>query len=94
MPFSSNAFVLLLVFVIGANTDFLGPTYPAPRDLSSSDSLVRVGWDNLTSTLEQYLKGNHDAAAAPLSGVVSEIILFNHSPMDSFPIERHLASVL
>lgn len=72
--FSSRAFVLLPVFVIGAIADFLGPTYPAPKDLSSKDSLVRAGWDNLTSTFEQYLEGSHDAAAAALSGVVSEMI--------------------
>lgn len=48
---------LLLLFgarLIGG--DFLGPTFPAPEDLCSDQSLVRSAWENVTLTFDSYLR--------------------------------------
>jgi CubicO group peptidase (beta-lactamase class C family) len=55
---SRYAFVLTSIYATGVLSDFLGPTYPAPIDLTSDDSLVAAGWKNLSSTLEAYLGGS------------------------------------
>ena len=62
-----RAFFFLLS-VISALADFLGPTYPAPVDLTSDDSLVYASWKNLSSFLDASLKENEGSAPAALSG--------------------------
>ncbi|KAL9131308.1 MAG: hypothetical protein Q9217_000743 [Psora testacea] len=52
-----------------ALADFLGPTYPAPIDLTSDKSLIPASWENLTSTFDAYLKENQTTASKSLSGV-------------------------
>ncbi|KAL4805422.1 beta-lactamase/transpeptidase-like protein [Aspergillus unguis] len=42
----------------GALSRFLGPVYPPPRDLTSSDSLVAAAWKNVTRQLEQFAHVN------------------------------------
>jgi CubicO group peptidase (beta-lactamase class C family) len=49
--------------------DYLTPTYPAPIDLSSNQSLVSASWKNLSATLDQYLKNKTSSASNPLLGV-------------------------
>ncbi|KAK3944422.1 beta-lactamase/transpeptidase-like protein [Diplogelasinospora grovesii] len=50
--------------------DFLGPSYPAPSDLSSNESLVTASWRNITSTLEKYLSdGNQNTTPATVFGI-------------------------
>ncbi|KAI9759200.1 MAG: hypothetical protein M4579_002487 [Chaenotheca gracillima] len=56
MHLSRHALVLLPLCVPGALADWLGPTYPAPVDLSSNTSLVSIAWKNLTSTFDSYFK--------------------------------------
>ncbi|PMD47083.1 beta-lactamase/transpeptidase-like protein [Hyaloscypha variabilis F] len=47
--------LLLIVHLSSrAAADFSGPSYPAPVDLSSNQSLVAASWTNITSTLEIY----------------------------------------
>lgn len=47
--------------------EILGPTVPAPIDLSSDESLVRAAWDNLTQTLDSFLHSpTNDTKAADL----------------------------
>ena len=66
-----HALLLLPMCITAALTDFLGPTYPAPIDLTSNNSLIPASWKNLTSTFDAYLKkGNQSTASKlPLSGV-------------------------
>ncbi|KAL8634926.1 MAG: hypothetical protein Q9228_007531 [Teloschistes exilis] len=45
---------LASLLTTGVLSDFLGPSYPAPRNLTS-DSLISSAWKNVTSTLEGYL---------------------------------------
>lgn len=66
-----QALLLLPICITGALADFLGPTYPAPIDLTSDKSLIPASWKNFTSTFDAYLKkGNQSTASkSPLSGV-------------------------
>ncbi|KAL8703400.1 MAG: hypothetical protein Q9201_003403 [Fulgogasparrea decipioides] len=52
-----NIFLLASIFTAGTLCDFTGPTYPAPKDLTSDKSLVAAAWNNVTSTIETYLNG-------------------------------------
>ncbi|KAI4199037.1 MAG: hypothetical protein LQ350_004859 [Teloschistes chrysophthalmus] len=45
---------LASLLTTGVLSDFLGPSYPAPRNLTN-DSLISTAWKNVTSTLEGYL---------------------------------------
>ena len=49
--------------------DYLTPTYPAPIDLSSDESLVSASWKNLSSIFDGYLKEQKTPASQSLSGV-------------------------
>lgn len=66
-----QALLLLPICITGALADFLGPTYPAPIDLTSDKSLIPASWKNFTSTFDAYLKkGNQSTASkSSLSGV-------------------------
>ncbi|MCJ1346339.1 hypothetical protein MMC31_004554, partial [Peltigera leucophlebia] len=64
-----HALRLLPICITGALADFLGPTYPAPVDLTSSKSLLPASWENLTSIFDAYLKENQSIALESLSGV-------------------------
>ncbi|KAL6715732.1 hypothetical protein ACLMJK_006693 [Lecanora helva] len=50
-------------------TDFTGPLYPAPVDITSSNSLVSAAWKKFGSTLDAYLSSNQSGASSDLSGV-------------------------
>ncbi|KAJ5903809.1 hypothetical protein N7504_006192 [Penicillium tannophilum] len=66
----SKYIALLLIYGTAGFADFLGPTYPAPVDLSSQQSLVTAAWKNLTTTLDSYLKHNPSGSAtAAVSGI-------------------------
>ena len=62
--------LLLTISIAGALADFVGPTYPAPTNLTLNSSLVSAAWKNLTSILDTYLKKQQiTAATAPLTTV-------------------------
>lgn len=63
------ALLLLPLCITGTLADFLGPTYPAPIDLTSDKSLIPASWKNFTSIFDAYLKRNQSTASEPLSGV-------------------------
>ena len=63
------ALCLLPICITTVLADFLGPTYPAPIDLTSDKSLVPANWKNFTSIFDAYLKGNQSTASRSLSGV-------------------------
>ncbi|KAI1319648.1 beta-lactamase/transpeptidase-like protein [Xylariaceae sp. FL0255] len=46
-----------LCLASGTSARFLGPLDPAPTDISSPESAVRVQWDNMTTTLRAHFKG-------------------------------------
>jgi CubicO group peptidase (beta-lactamase class C family) len=55
MHLSFRIFHIILTLIGSVLADFLGPSYPAPTDLSSNQSLVAAGWRNVTATLQTYL---------------------------------------
>ncbi|KAJ5675820.1 hypothetical protein N7462_008717 [Penicillium macrosclerotiorum] len=66
----SHALGIWLLYATTATADFLGPTYPAPVDLTSSDSLVSAAWKNLTATFDAYLQRHvQNKLTTPLAGV-------------------------
>ncbi len=67
---SFHCLFLTLLSSSGVLGDFLGPSYPAPVDLSSSKSLVAATWKNVTSTLQAYTISDEQKST---SGVVAEI---------------------
>jgi len=67
---SFNYLFLTLFSLSGVLGNFLGPTYPAPVDLSSSKSLVAATWKNVSSTLQAYINSDGQSST---SDVVAEI---------------------
>ena len=70
MHLPRQTLILASIYATGTLADYLGPTYPAPVDLSSKNSLIPAAWSNFTSTLDSYLK-NHvkNTKTAPLTGI-------------------------
>lgn len=64
------ALSLLPLCSIPVLADLLGPSYPAPLDLSSNQSLVAESWKNVTATLQKYLS---DDIEGSVSDVIAEI---------------------
>ncbi|KAJ5512084.1 hypothetical protein N7463_001636 [Penicillium fimorum] len=61
-----NYVLACLVFLPIAFANLLGPSYPPPRDLSSSHSLVAASWKKLTSQLNTALADNHANKTSPV----------------------------
>jgi CubicO group peptidase (beta-lactamase class C family) len=61
---------IILFCISGALADFLGPSYPAPVDLTSHQSLVAAGWRNITSTLQRYIDhGDQDISSGAMADI-------------------------
>ena len=67
---SFHCLCLTLLSLSGVLGDFLGPSYSAPVDLSSGQSLVAATWKNVTSTIQAYINSDEQRST---SGVVAEI---------------------
>ncbi len=93
MYFSFRKLALLSVLSQHVAADFLGPTYPAPLDLTSSTSLVRAAWENLTETLDGYLKGNNTPAeVADFKKVTWSTGLFSIHDSEAKQLQYHYTS--
>lgn len=85
----------LLIWIKLALTDFLGPTYPAPLDLSSASSLVFTSWSNLTSIFDAYLRQNRTETENPLAGtenVTFSLGLFSTHDSGAAELQYHYTS--
>ncbi|KAL8711809.1 MAG: hypothetical protein Q9220_003753 [cf. Caloplaca sp. 1 TL-2023] len=60
-----NVFLFFSIVISAVLGDFVAPTYPAPRDLASNNSLVFAAWKNVTSTIGKYIEGPNSDLAAP-----------------------------
>lgn len=60
-----NFLLLVSISTIGVLSDFLGPTYPAPKDLTSDNSHVATAWTNVTSMIETYLNNDDPGLTGP-----------------------------
>ncbi|KAI1159753.1 beta-lactamase/transpeptidase-like protein [Nemania serpens] len=69
----------------------LGPLDPAPVDLTSSDSNVRLQWENLTSTLEGHFNGTaSNNALSGLDKITFSLGLFSiHDPEAAGQLQYH-----
>ncbi|KAL3490045.1 beta-lactamase/transpeptidase-like protein [Aspergillus germanicus] len=76
-----SSVALASVCLPGAFANFLAPTYPPPRDISSSESAVAGAWKNLTTRLERSLHTRSNSTLAALKDLTFSIGLF--SPHDS-----------
>ena len=88
-------YIILLKNLNNVSADFLGPTYPAPRDLTSDKSLISTAWANLTSTLDGYLTGNHSSSAENLKGVENITFsagLFSLHDAEAIKLQYHYTS--
>ncbi|KAG6991147.1 hypothetical protein G7Y79_00056g090280 [Physcia stellaris] len=52
MHLQRQIIILASVSATGVLSDFLGPTYPSPKDLKSNTSHVSSAWSNVTSTIQ------------------------------------------
>ena len=59
MLFNNPSFLLLSIHLTSCLGDLLVPTYPAPIDLSSEDSLVPAAFAEVKSSLDGYLNGSN-----------------------------------
>jgi len=58
MRISRHAVALIAAHSLtGVLGDFSGPSFIAPRDLTSSQSLVQKAWENITASLKTHLEG-------------------------------------
>ena len=71
MEFRSCTFLLLPIWIAVVLSDFVGPTYPAPMDLSSNQSIVIQSWKNLSSTISAYLNGSQSSEAITAAGLTN-----------------------
>ncbi|KAJ6109664.1 hypothetical protein N7486_001899 [Penicillium sp. IBT 16267x] len=87
---------LLLTYGTAGFADYLGPTYPPPVDLSSRQSLVKVAWKNLTTTLDSYLKHNSiDSTDTTLSDIQKTTLsanIFSIHDLDTAKLQYHWTS--
>ncbi|KAK5557381.1 hypothetical protein LTR46_004407 [Exophiala xenobiotica] len=92
----------LCLFITGTLADFVGPTYPAPLDLSSNASLVAASWKNLSSTLDSYLKNTSKGpgsssssttlSAAEVGNVTFSLDMFSMHDPEASKLQYHHTS--
>lgn len=77
--------------------DFLGPRYPSPRDLSSSESRVPAAWKNVSSVLTAYLSEGESStsssdAVADLKNVTFSLGMFSLYDPSATNLQYHYTS--
>ncbi|KAM0262803.1 hypothetical protein ACHAQJ_001597 [Trichoderma viride] len=76
--------------------DFLGPSYPAPTDLTSEQSFVAASFKNLTETLDAYLEdGKWETLSPPLAAITNltfSLGLFSLNDPEATELQYHYTS--
>lgn len=78
-----------------ALADFLGPTYPAPRNLVDNGSLVTAAWTNVSSTIATHLHDPNTASGGlpSLKNLTISMGIFStHDPAAAGHLQYHHAS--
>ncbi|KAL8670632.1 MAG: hypothetical protein Q9168_004843 [Polycauliona sp. 1 TL-2023] len=91
----SHTLLLLSLSYSCALADFLGPTYPYPRDLTSEKSLVAAAWKNVSSTLDKYLQDPRPElkGTAGLKNLTFSLGMFSiHDDAAANSLQYHYAS--
>lgn len=96
-PRKSTMNILLLYLVSSCTTpawaDFLGPSYPAPVDLTSDDSLVASTWRNVSSNLQGLLNNTGQSASlSSLSNVTFSMGMFSLHDDNATALQFHYTS--
>jgi CubicO group peptidase (beta-lactamase class C family) len=88
--------LLISIYSRSALADLLGPSYPAPVDLSSEQSLVVAGWRNVTATLQAYLNGDNESsdwkALAEITNVTFSLGVFSLMDPAATEMQFHYTS--
>ncbi|KAE8349874.1 beta-lactamase/transpeptidase-like protein [Aspergillus coremiiformis] len=96
MHLLSYALPLVPLCTSGVLAELLGPSYPAPRDLTSDSSRVAVSWKNLNSTLTASLSGRGGSNASEISqlrNLTFSVGLFSiHDPVAQQRLQIHHTS--
>ncbi|KAM7189306.1 Beta-lactamase/transpeptidase-like protein [Naviculisporaceae sp. PSN 640] len=93
-----NAIVLIAgqSFITGVFGDFSGPSFPAPKDLTSNNSLFKAAWEDVTAALEANLAGNSSYGNYSLSqetrNLTFSIGLFSIQDPDAATLQFHHTS--
>lgn len=82
-----SGFLLLASCLSGAHSTFLGPVYPPPKDLTSSDSCVAAAWKNMTRTLERSFQGQ--ANSSGLNGMTFSVGSFSTQDPKAEKLQYH-----
>ncbi|RDW86091.1 uncharacterized protein DSM5745_02733 [Aspergillus mulundensis] len=89
-PYTS--LLLTTLSLPGALSNFLGPIYPAPRDLTSSNSLVAAAWKNLTISLDRSLHGQSNSTLSEFNDLTFSVGLFSTRDSKAEKLQYHHAA--
>ncbi|KAL4906981.1 hypothetical protein BDW74DRAFT_150108 [Aspergillus multicolor] len=87
-----TSLLLTTLSIPGALSNFLGPIYPAPTDLTSSNSLVAAAWKNLTTSLDRSLNGQVNSTLSELSDLTFSVGLFSTHDSKAERLQYHHAA--
>ncbi|KAL4930263.1 serine hydrolase domain-containing protein [Aspergillus undulatus] len=87
-----NSLFLTSLCLPGALSDFLGPIYPAPRDLTSQNSKVAASWKNLTRAFESSFHGHANTTLSELSNLTFSVGLFSTRDPAAEKLQYHHTS--
>ncbi|KAL9601233.1 MAG: hypothetical protein Q9219_002638 [cf. Caloplaca sp. 3 TL-2023] len=87
--------VILSLLSIVVLSDFVGPTYPAPKDLTGENSHVAIAWKNVTSTMETSSneEGTKSTSAPGLKDITFSMGMFSiHDATAAGSLQYHHVS--
>ncbi|KAL4942366.1 hypothetical protein BDV06DRAFT_192265 [Aspergillus oleicola] len=87
-----NSLFLTSLCLPGALSNFLGPIYPAPRDLSSRNSLVAAAFNNLTRAFDSSFRGHSNTTLSELSDLTFSVGLFSTRDAGAETLQYHHAA--
>ncbi|KAJ4264423.1 hypothetical protein NW762_005623 [Fusarium torreyae] len=88
-----------IVFCLGptlAAADLLGPRFPQPTNIASSNSLPNAAWKNITKTFDDYLNGSyHSTRLAGIENITFSLGAFSiHDPSAASTLQYHYTDPL
>ncbi|KAJ0422031.1 beta-lactamase/transpeptidase-like protein [Aspergillus carlsbadensis] len=87
-----SSLALASICLPGAFANLLAPTYPPPKDISSSESAVAGAWRNLTTRLERGLHSRSNSTLSALKDVTFSIGLFSPHDSGATDLQYHYTS--
>ncbi|KAL5000854.1 beta-lactamase/transpeptidase-like protein [Aspergillus recurvatus] len=88
-----NSLLLTALSLPGVLSNFLGPIYPAPNDITSSKSLVAAAWQNLTTILDQSFHNHRNSTQSrALNDLTFSVGLFSTRDSHAERLQYHHAA--